>query len=113
MSDRGSAVPFTVAALGLLLVVGSALGVVGAMFARHRQAQAAADLGALAAATAAQQGGDACASAADVVSANAASLLTCDVAATGEVVLRVSVAGPGWLGQRGALAATARAGPRP
>lgn len=112
MSERGSAVPFTVAALGLLLVVGSALGVVGAMFVRHRQAEAAADLGALGAATAVEQGTDACAAAADIVAANGAALDSCAVIAP-DVVVKVRVDGPGWLGQHGDLTATARAGPPP
>lgn len=110
MSDRGSAVPFAVAALGMLLLVGAALGVTGAMFARHRTAQAAADLGALAAATTLQQGGDPCGAAVAIVAANAADLVSCDVAGK-EAEIAVRVSGPRWLGQRGDLTARARAGP--
>ena len=46
--DRGSAVPFAVACLGLVLLLGAALGVAAAMVADHRAAQSAADLAALA-----------------------------------------------------------------
>lgn len=112
MSERGSAVPFAVAALGMLLLVGATLGVAGAMFARHRTAQSAADLGALAAATALQRGSDACATATDIVEANRAHLVGCHVAGP-DVIIAVSVEGPGWLGQRGDLTARARAGPPP
>lgn len=112
MSDRGSAIPFAVAAIGMLLLVGATLGVTGAMFARHRTAQAAADLGALAAAGALQQGADPCGAASGLVAANAADLVSCDVSGA-DVVITVSVPGPGWLGQRGDLTARARAGPPP
>lgn len=111
MSERGSAVPFTVGVLGLLLLVGAALGVASALFARHRTAEAAADLGALAAAAALQRGADPCRAAADLVSANAADLVSCDVSGD-DVLVTVRVEGPRWLGQRGALTASARAGPR-
>ena len=112
MNDRGSAIPFVVAALGMLLLVGSALGVVGALFERHRTAQSAADLGALAAASAVQRGDDGCAAAADIVAANGAALVACETSCD-DVVLSVRVSGPRWLGQRGDLVATARAGPAP
>lgn len=112
MSDRGSAVPFAVAALGMLLFVGAALGVAGSMVARHRSAQAAADLGALAAAAALERGGAPCVVASRIVVANQAHLETCAVSGH-DVVLRVRVDGPRWLGQRGDLTAQARAGPRP
>jgi secretion/DNA translocation related TadE-like protein len=112
MSERGSALPFAVAALGMLLLVGAVLGVAEAMVARHRTAQSAADLGALAAAGALQRGTDPCGAAADVVTANGAHLTSCTVSGP-DVVLAVEVAGPGWLGARADLTARARAGPRP
>ena len=49
---RGSATPFAIACLGLLVLLAAALGVTAAMVRAHRQAQAAADLAALAAARA-------------------------------------------------------------
>ncbi len=108
--ERGSATPFTIACLGLLLVLGAALGVVAAMVHAHRQAQAAADLAALAGATAAAHGGSACPAAGTVAAANAARLLTCGVTGR-EVTVRVEVPGPHWLGQAADLEAQARAGP--
>jgi secretion/DNA translocation related TadE-like protein len=110
--ERGSALPFAVAAIGMLLMVGSALGVCGSLFARHRGAQSAADLGALAGATALQQGGDPCQEASDIAAANQAVMIACDVNGQ-DVVVAVRVDGPRWLGQRGDLTAQARAGPRP
>ena len=47
-TDHGGATVAAVACLGLLLLVGLALGEVGAWFAAHRQVRAAADLAALA-----------------------------------------------------------------
>jgi uncharacterized membrane protein len=53
-----------VACLSLLLLVGAGLGVVAAMVRDHRVAQSAADLAALAGASALQRGDDPCAAAA-------------------------------------------------
>ena len=67
-TDSGAATTAAVACLGLLLLVGLTLGEVGAWFAAHRQARAAADLAALAGAgaLAAATGHDPCATAGDV-----------------------------------------------
>jgi secretion/DNA translocation related TadE-like protein len=101
---------FVVACLGLLLLVGAALGVVAALVLAHRQAQAAADLAALAVAGAASRGADPCAAGAVIAEANGGRLTSCTLAGrTGTV--RVVVAGPRWLGQRADLEAEARAGP--
>jgi len=108
--DRGSATVLVTACLGLLLLVGCALAVVAAMVAAHRTAQAAADLAALAGATAAQDGADPCAAAGSVATANGASLTRCAVAGD-QVTVEVAVAGPHWLGQTHDLSAAARAGP--
>ena len=108
--QRGSAVPFAVACLGLLLLVAAALGVVTAMVADHRRAQAAADLAALAGAQEAARGGDGCAAAARIASDNGADLSAC-VAAGADLRVTVVVAGPRWLGAHADLAAEARAGP--
>ena len=101
---------FVVACLGLLLLVGAALGVVAALVLAHRQAQAAADLAALAVATAASRGADPCAAGAVIAEANGARLTSCALAGRAGTV-RVVVAGPRWLGQRADLEAEARAGP--
>ena len=108
--ERGSATLFAVAVIGLLVLVGAALGVVGAMIHAHRVAQSAADLAALPGAEARGQGRDACAAAASVALANGASVDSCAVEGF-DVRLQVTVPGPHWLGQRHDLSAQARAGP--
>jgi len=108
--ERGSAVPFAVACLGLLVLVGGALAVTGAMVVDHRTAQAAADLAALAGASASARGEDGCAAAGRVAARNGASLSSCRLAGS-DVLVRVVVMGPRWLGASGDLAAEARAGP--
>ena len=113
MSDqRGAATVVTVALAGVLLLVGAAAGVVGAIVVAHRQAQAAADLSALAAATAAADpaGRDPCTVADQIASENEASLRSCVVEGQ-DVVVEVTVPGPRWLGQDQDLGARARAGP--
>lgn len=112
--ERGAATVITIAFLGLLVLVGAALSVVGAMVAAHREAQSAADLAALAGASTladgGADGGDPCAAAATVASANGAVLVDCVVVDL-DVRTTVVVTGPRWLGQTGDLAAEARAGP--
>lgn len=108
--DRGSATLFAVACLGLLLLVGTALGVVAAVFVAHRSAQAAADLAALAGAAAVADGADGCAAAGRIAAANGAQLGECHVAGA-EVTVMVTVTGPPWLGRTADLHGRARAGP--
>lgn len=108
--ERGSATPFAIACLGLLVLLAAALGVVSAMVHAQRRAQSAADLGALAAAQALAGGRDGCEIGSRVAGANGAALTSCQVAGR-EVRLRVEVTGPRWLGQTGDLTAEARAGP--
>ncbi|MFT4286767.1 Rv3654c family TadE-like protein [Nocardioides sp.] len=110
--ERGSAVPFAIAMIGLLLMIGNALGVVAAMFAAHRTAQAAADLAALAGARAAVTGGDACAESARIAAANGVRIDACSL--TGDdVLVTVTAPGPHWFGAHADLQAQARAGPAP
>jgi secretion/DNA translocation related TadE-like protein len=109
-AERGSATLFAVAVIGLLVLVGAALGVVGAMVHAHRVAQSAADLAALAGAQAHQRGADGCAAAAAIATANGATLDSCATAGA-DLQVRVTVAGPHWLGQSHDLSAQARAGP--
>jgi secretion/DNA translocation related TadE-like protein len=95
---------------GVLLLVGAALGVVQSMVVAHRRAQSAADLAALAAASAAARGQPACDRAREVAGSNGAELTACD--AVGQTVtVTVRVPGPHWLGQQADLTAEARAGP--
>lgn len=109
-AERGAATVLVVAFLGLLLLVGAALGVVGAIVRAHRSAQSAADLAALAGASALARGEDGCAAASAVAAANSAHLVTCAPDAF-EVRVGVRVEGPRWLGQTADLTAEARAGP--
>lgn len=108
--DRGSAVPFAVACLGLVLLLGAALGVTGAMIADHRTAQSAADLAALAGASAVADADDGCAAARSIATDNGAALEDCRVVGA-DVRVTVVVEGLRWLGARGDLRAQARAGP--
>lgn len=108
--ERGAATVLVTAVLGVLTLVGAALGVVAGLVVAHRAAQSAADLAALAGATAVAHSGDGCAAARRVASANEADLTGCAVLGR-DVRVSVMVAGPRWLGQRGDLVAQARAGP--
>ncbi|MFJ9313743.1 Rv3654c family TadE-like protein [Pimelobacter simplex] len=111
--ERGAATVLAVAMAGVLLLVGAATGVVGAIVVDHRRAQAAADLAALAAAAAhADPGRHPCTTAARVATANGATLRSCRRDGP-DVVVTVVVQGPRWLGQEGDLIASARAGPDP
>jgi secretion/DNA translocation related TadE-like protein len=109
-TDRGSASVMVLALAGVLLLLGAALGVVAAMVAAHRTAQAAADLAALAGARTLADGGDPCAAAGAIATANGAAVTGCAVEGR-DVRVQVLVTGPRWLGQEGDLAAEARAGP--
>lgn len=108
--EGGSVTLVAVACAGALLVLGAALGVVSALVKGHRDAQAAADLAALAAAQSLVHGGDACAAGAALATANGGLLTSCTVAGR-EVAVRVRVTGPHWLGLVADLEADARAGP--
>ena len=108
--ERGSALPFAVACIGVLLLLGAALGVVTAMVRTHRTAQSAADLAALAVADAVGAGGDACSSGQLVAAANDARVTACVVDGR-DATVTVVVDGPHWLGQVADLSAQARAGP--
>ena len=110
--ERGAASVLVTAVLALLALVGAALGVVASLVVDHRTAQSAADLAALAGATALGRGGDACGEARRVSSANGAELVSCRVLGD-DVRVGVRVTGPRWLGQHGDLVAEARAGPGP
>ncbi|WP_134741082.1 Rv3654c family TadE-like protein [Nocardioides sp. 503] len=108
--EDGAATLFAVSCLAVLLVLGAALGVVAAVVVAHRQAQAAADLSALAGAQVLGRGRDPCAAADEVAAANGARLASCVVAGR-EVLVEVTAPGPRWLGQDTDPSAQARAGP--
>ena len=110
--ECGAATVLALAMSGVLLMVGAALSVVGAIVVDHRRAQAAADLAALAGAAAAGRGDPACVAAGAFAGLNDAQLLACSLDAEGTTVtVRVRVRGPHWLGQQADLEASARAGP--
>lgn len=106
--EEGGATVVAVACFGLLLLIGSALGEVGAWFAAHRQVRAAADLAALAGAVAVTT--DPCGRAEAVAGSNGVRLVSCTV--EGRAV-RVVVArdAPTRLGPASELTGTALAGP--
>jgi secretion/DNA translocation related TadE-like protein len=108
--ERGAAALLTVAMAGVVMFVGTALGLVGALVVDHRRAQAAADLAALAGAGAAARGDPGCVAAGEVAQLNDADLLECAVDGA-TVLVRVRLGGPRWLGQQSDLEASARAGP--
>ncbi len=108
--EQGSASVLGVQVLAVLAVVTLVCCAAAALVAAHRRAQTAADLGALAGATAIQQGGAACPAVARVVVGNHARLRTCAV--TGQTVrVSVLVRTPVLLGHTRELTAAARAGP--
>jgi secretion/DNA translocation related TadE-like protein len=108
--ERGSAAVFGIAALGLLTAFAMTCGGIAGIVVTHRQAQAAADLGSLAAATAIQHGRPPCAAASEVSRRNGGRLVGCSV--RGEVVtVRVEASTPPLLGLVRHTRASARAGP--
>lgn len=108
--ERGAGTVLALAFLGLLVVVATAVAGAVGLVGAHRIAQGAADLAALGAASALQDGGDACSSARLVAARNGARLRSCAVQGW-EVAVTVSASGPRLLGETVELAARARAGP--
>ncbi|WP_224769313.1 Rv3654c family TadE-like protein [Nocardioides ochotonae] len=108
--ERGGASVLAVALIGLLMLLGTALSAVTGLVVAHRQAQSAADLAALGAATALAAGQDGCARGAGVAAANGARLVGCAVQGRA-VLVRVQADGPWWRGSGGDPTAEARAGP--
>jgi secretion/DNA translocation related TadE-like protein len=107
--EDGAGTVLAVAMMGLLVTVTVATSGVVGVVATHRRAQSAADLSALAGASALQDGGDPCRRAATIARRNAARLRRCQVdgwTVAVEVASRIELPG-------GALdlAARGRAGP--
>jgi secretion/DNA translocation related TadE-like protein len=100
---------FAVAVVATLLCFALGCCVAGAAVVTHRRAESAADLAALAAAQALQEGGDTCAAARAVARANGARVDSCRIVGL-DAVVGVRVDGPALLGGL-ALPARARAGP--
>ena len=108
--DGGAASLLVVALTGVVLMLGLTGAFLTATAAAHRRAQTAADLAALAGATAHQRGEDACEAAGEVAMSNGAGSTGCHLEAD-DVVLRVTLAGPEFLGHSWELVGLARAGP--
>ncbi|MGL5809599.1 MAG: Rv3654c family TadE-like protein [Nocardioides sp.] len=108
--ERGAGTVLAGSFLALLLVVGAAIAALGGLLRANRQAQAAADLGALAGASALQRGDQACAAAARLVAANQARSTECEIRGT-DVVVRAEVRVSAWWGVVATPSAQARAGP--
>ncbi len=108
--DGGVGSVLGVAMMGVLVTLTLAVACGVAVVAAHRAAQAAADLAALAAAGALQDGRDPCASAADIAGDNRAALRDCRVDGWSVSVVVVSEAHLPT--GRVELPARARAGPR-
>lgn len=115
-SESGVAAPLVVTLAGLLLVLAVVGAGVGRLLVDQRRAAAAADLAALAGATAVQHSADGCAAARGVARANGARLVDCAVSGD-HVVVRSTVPPPDGAGLLGAalravaVEAEARAGP--
>lgn len=111
--ERGSGTVLAVAAIGVLLVLTTAGLQLGAAATAAHRARSAADLAALAGASAIQQGGvDACAQASAVAGRNEAQVLECSLGVGESVSVRVSTVVSGrWPGVPDRAVASARAGP--
>lgn len=110
-TERGAGTVLAVALAAVLLTLGVALAACVGIVHAQRQAQAAADLAALAGAVAADRGGDGCAAASEVAALNEARLVSCTPEGT-RVWVRAGVLGPSWAGFGGEIVGEAVAGPR-
>lgn len=110
LREDGSASLLVVALTGVVLLLGLSGALLTATAAAHRRAQAAADLAALAGATARQHGADACGTAGLVADRNGARATDCHLEED-DVVVRVALPGPEFLGHSWELVGRARAGP--
>ncbi|MFC7487260.1 Rv3654c family TadE-like protein [Knoellia sp. CPCC 206453] len=111
--ERGSGTVLAVAAIGVLLVLTTAGLQLGAAATAAHRARTAADLAALAGATALQEGqANACARAAAVAGRNDAQVVVCALGENDSVSIRVSMAvATRWPGVPDRAVASARAGP--
>ncbi|MGD9958539.1 Rv3654c family TadE-like protein [Nocardioides sp.] len=110
-SQRGAATVVSLVLAGVLFLVGLAGSWVGGVVVRHRAAQSAADLTALAGAEAIQTGRAPCPVADRVARENQARMTRCEVSGQ-EIWIGVEVSGPALLGRVPTLAGLAHAGPR-
>ncbi|MHA7135485.1 Rv3654c family TadE-like protein [Oerskovia turbata] len=109
--ERGSGTVLALGLIAVVLVLGLALAALASAQAARGQAQAAADLAALAAATARQRGVDACPTASQTALRNGATVVACAEQGDGAVRVDVTREATGWAGALGTARAAARAGP--
>lgn len=111
--ERGSGTVLAVAAIGVLLILATAGLQLGASATAAHRARTAADLSALAGASAIQEArGDACTWASEVAGSNGARLLECSPGEGESVRVRVSTpVSTRWPGVPDQAVASARAGP--
>ncbi len=113
--ERGSGTVLVTAVVAAILIVSTAGLQLGAAASAAHRARAAADLSALAGATAVQEGlADPCPRAAELARRNSARLTTCrrDEGEVVHVRVQTDVSGS-WPGMPGTAEASARAGPAP
>ena len=114
--ERGAGTVLILGIVGVVLLLAGGIAALGAAQNARGAAQAAADLGALAGATALRDGFDPCGMAAAAVVRNGAEAASCEVLGGGvvRVVATRTVVGPGGelSGALGPARASARAGPR-
>jgi secretion/DNA translocation related TadE-like protein len=109
-AEAGSAAILGLSAVMLILVAGFASATISGLYVGQRRAAAAADLAALAGASAFQQGRPPCDAAAGVAAANRARLTSCDQRASVVTVTATSLV-EGAFGKTWHVDAQARAGP--
>lgn len=110
--ERGAGTVLVLGIVAVVLLLALGIAALGAAQNIRGTAQAAADLGALAGATALRDGFDPCGTAGVAVSRNGAEMAACEVLGGGvvQVVATRAASGPG--GELGRARASARAGPR-
>jgi secretion/DNA translocation related TadE-like protein len=108
--ERGLAAPVVVTVAGLLVVVTLVAAALGRLLVDHRRVSAAADLAALAGATAVQLGRPPCAAAQRIAADNGVRLAGCTVHGD-RVRVHASLTAPTMLDRVVRLRATAYAGP--
>ena len=109
--DDGLAAPLVVVLAGVLVVVTVLGAALGRLLVDQRRASAAADLAALAGASAVQHGADGCQAAAEVAAANGAALGACVVLGQ-RVRVQSRLTSPTLLARVVRLRGVAEAGPR-
>ncbi|MEU4363709.1 Rv3654c family TadE-like protein [Promicromonospora sp. NPDC023987] len=110
--ERGAGTVLVLGIVAAVLLLAVGIAALGAAQNARGVAQAAADLGALAGATALRDGFDSCGTAGGAVARNGAEIASCEVLGGGvvRVVVTREASGPG--GVLGKAGASARAGPR-